>query len=71
MILSRRWELIEIAPLTPARFSNYFVERKVVYNRAVREAVEAFETLKLCSPERAKQLKDAHPEPQGASSSKA
>jgi hypothetical protein len=60
-------QLIEIAPPTPAGFFNYFIERKRVYNRAVREAVEAFEKLELCSPERAKQLKDAHPEPPGTS----
>jgi hypothetical protein len=64
-------QLIEIAPPTPAGFSNYFVERRAVYNRAVREAVEAFERLKLCSPERAKRIKDAHAEPPGASSSEA
>jgi hypothetical protein len=60
-------QLIEIAPPTPAGFFNYFIERKRVYNQAVREAVEAFEKLELCSPERAKQLKDAHPEPPGTS----
>jgi hypothetical protein len=60
--------MIEIAPPTPAGFSNYFVKR-VVYNRAVREAVEAFERLELCSPERAKQIKGAHPEPPGSPSS--
>jgi hypothetical protein len=35
-------ELVEIAPVTPAGFFNFFIERKRVYDLAFEEAVAAF-----------------------------
>jgi hypothetical protein len=36
--------LVEVAPKTPAGYFNYFIERKDVYARAFKEAVQAFES---------------------------
>lgn len=35
-------DLIEIAPETPAGYFNYFIERAAIYDRARKEAIEAF-----------------------------
>jgi hypothetical protein len=46
----KKVELVEIEPATPAGYFHYFVERGEVYDRAFKEAEEAFEKLGLAKP---------------------
>ena len=46
----KKVELVEIEPATPANYFHYFVERGEVYDRAFKEAAEAFEKLGLVKP---------------------
>ncbi len=46
----KKIDLVEIAPATPAGFFNYFIERRSVYERAHKEAIEKFAAAGLTSP---------------------
>ncbi len=49
----KKVDLIDIAPETPAGFFHYFVERKVIYDRAYDEAMKTFAALRLTAPAKA------------------
>lgn len=47
----KKVDLIDIAPETPAGFFHFFIERKGVYERAYKEAIDKFVALELCPPQ--------------------